>query len=68
MSGEEINKLCLKCRKDCKQESHLTIVRCKLFEPVPEQTEGLKSDPRGEVAPKGKRPRERLGEAKFAKE
>ena len=50
----EVNPLCAKCRRDCKQGSHLKIVSCKLYDPVPAE------DPRQlslfETPPKGGKP------------
>jgi len=50
----DVNKVCRKCRRSCKQIAAVKVVKCELFEPIPEQGEldfdskDLKSDPRGE--------------------
>lgn len=34
MSQEQINKLCLTCKKRCKQSVKVVMVKCKSYDPV----------------------------------
>ncbi len=35
----DINEICRRCLKKCKQTSNVRVVRCELYEPIPEQEE-----------------------------